>query len=170
MYQDLLIVERIILESLLQKPRNIQELFLDTKLNHHLIQNILTGFLNQNIVKYSRGTYRLNDDERDNWLHLINHDSTVKAEVKDLFISLVNHYFRQGAEAKKSCLRMKKIWMSAFQEKHLNQLLFEVERFIKQIEHDNKTKIQNKRTHKKKVIIWGHSQYEYLIGQQLMAI
>ena len=93
MNDGLLIIERIIVESLSKKERNLQEIIIDTNLEHSLLLNILPNLIMKNIVRYNRGIYSLDKENCFQWLNEVNKDDHVKEEAKELFISLVNQYF-----------------------------------------------------------------------------
>ena len=57
----LLIIERIVLESLEKREKVLSDLVLDTKLDHNLVKNIVYHLINRGIVKIeSGGIYSLN--------------------------------------------------------------------------------------------------------------
>ena len=62
MNDGLLIIERIIIESLSKKERNIEEIILDTNLEHSLLLNVLPNLLMKNMIRYTRGIYSIEKD------------------------------------------------------------------------------------------------------------
>ena len=98
MKDGLLIIERIIIESLSKKERNMQEIVHDTNLDQALLLNVLPNLLMKNMVRYTRGTYSIEKENCFQWLKEINETDNIKEEAKELFISLVNQYFKKDLE------------------------------------------------------------------------
>ena len=109
MKNGLLVIERMVLESLSKKNRNLEELANDTGLDHGLLKNILPAFLMNNLVNYQRGIYKLNNDEmRKERIKSYNAKENIKEEVKELFTSMVNKYFREDLQKKQDRCKSKK--------------------------------------------------------------
>ena len=51
MNDGLLIIERIIIESISKKEKNLQEIMSDTNLNHSLLLNVLPNLLMKNMIR-----------------------------------------------------------------------------------------------------------------------
>ncbi len=170
--KGLLVVERILLESIAKGPKDIQELSVDTELSGNLLRNIVPHLLMKNIVKFHNGKYQLNTESKSEWLKIINSSDNVKEEVKDLFISLVNTYFNQEKRPAndKLGLKMKKVYLTPSEEKLYNSYLYNLEEFIKGVENDRKLNPINSKVSEKKVIIWGHSNYSSLVDGILEAV
>lgn len=167
MSAGLLVVERVVLESLSKKGKKFDELQADTNLKTPILLNILQNFLMRNFVSYKKGTYSLNLLTKSSWLPLVNARENIKEEVKELFVSLVNSYFK--TEKKNNIdLKMKKVWLTDNEEKIYKTLLSNLENFIKNLEGNRggvKESISSK-----KVLIWGHSDYSTLVNGVLEAV
>ena len=174
MMEGHLVVERMVLESLSRKGKNLQEIINDTGLEEALLKNIMPFFLMENIVCYDKGIYSLNMKEGQKWLEKVNHETHLKEEVKELFTSLVNHYFAEmkAKEEKLSevDLKVRKVWLTSSEEKILNSYIKNIESFMKNIEDDRKRRPIKERLCEKKVFIWGQSDYSHLARGVLEAV
>lgn len=172
MLEGLLVVERMVLESLSRKARNLQEIMIDTGLGEDLLKNIIPFFLMENMVRYERGIYSLNMKENQKWLEKINKREHLKEEVRELFTSLINQYFNEMKleENKNVNLKVRKVWLNPSEEKILNSYVKSIESFIKNIEDDRKRKPVQERLCEKKVFIWGQTDYSHLARGVLEAV
>ncbi len=165
----LLVIERIVLESLAKKSKNLEELSLDTNLDSSLLLNILPLLSMKNIVSYNKGHYFLNADIFKGQLRLINSASAIKEEVKELFVSLVNNYFSKQKE-NDAFLKVKKIFLTNDEEKIFQAHLKNLESFIKNIEDQRHKRPVYSKLAEHKVIIWGHSKYSELVNSIVNAV
>lgn len=169
MNEKLLIVERIVLESISRKNRNIVELSNDTGLSVSLLNNILPTFIMKNLVIYNNGVYCINNEMKNLWINEINSKDSLKCEVKELFTNLVNHYFEEEKAAATVELKVKKIWMTPYEKKLLRMHLNNLNEFVSNIEKENK-KDQNFKTKEQEIIVWSVSDYEGVINSFLEAV
>ena len=120
MEEGLLTVERIVLESIARMKKNLNELKFDTSLEISVLKNILENFLSKEIILFDEGIYSLNHDTKEGWLLDINKKENIKEEVKDLFNSVANQYFRIETSSQyftsQVGLKVKKIFMSQEEE------------------------------------------------------
>jgi hypothetical protein len=172
MLEGLLVVERMVLESLSRKGKNVYEIAMDTGLDESLLKNIIPFFLMQNIVLYEKGIYSLNLTQNEKWIEKINKREHLKEEVKELFTSLVNKYFCETVdnEANAVELKVQKIWLTPSEEKIINSYLKNIENYIKNIEDERTRKPVQERLCEKKVFIWGQSDYSHLVNGAIEAI
>lgn len=164
----LLIVERMVLESLSNGAKSSDEINQCTNLSKALLGNILPMFLMRNIVSYKSGKYELNRVNAMQWMAKCNTPANIKEEVKELFTSLVNRYFQ--SEAREQGLRMKKVWMNSLEKKIFQSHLANLEEFIKSVEKENRRPESSKQLRDKEVIFWGHSPYSTLVDGVLEAV
>ena len=164
MSKGLLVVERMVLESLVKGEKNIQDLGDDTNLSQNLLSGIASTLVMRGIIRFKRGKYSLNLEEK-GWVSEINAEECVKEEVKELFISLVNHYYADR-EKIQAGLKVQKVYMSESDEKIFNSLLYNLESFVKSLRENKKCA---GKTCEQKVVMWGHSTYEGLLGSMLGA-
>lgn len=169
MEKGLLLIERFIIESLSKKDMNIQELAIQTKLDHGLLLNILPNLMMRNMIQYKRGTYSLNRLEGQKWISQINKKEFLKEEVKDVFQSLVNNYFKEEV-AKNSDLKVQKIWLTKDEELTFNSHLKGLENFFKNVKESRLRKAENERLFEQKVVVWGHMSYGDIVNEILEAV
>jgi len=173
MKDGLLIIERIIIESLSKKERNLHEIILDTNLEHGLLLNILPNLLMKNMIRYNRGIYSIDKENCFQWLNEINKNDNVKEEAKELFISLVNQYFAKSI-LKKSVvepqLKIQKVWLTKDEEIILRSHMVGLERFFSGVKDSRKVRPEKEKTCEQRVVIWGWSQYSDLVEGVLQAV
>lgn len=173
MKEGLLIIERIIVESLSKKERNLQEIILDTNLEHALLLNVLPNLLMKNIIRYNRGTYSIEKENCFMWLNEINQKDNIKEEAKELFISLVNQYFAKEVSAKSIVepqLKIQKVWLTSDEEIVLRSHMAGLESFFSTVKTSRKVRPEKEKTCEQRVIIWGWSQYSDLVDGVLQAV
>jgi hypothetical protein len=173
MKDGLLIIERIIVESLSKKERNLQEIIMDTNLDHSLLLSVLPNLLMKNMVRYTRGIYSLEKENCFQWLTEINKEDHVKEEAKELFISLVNQYFTKSNERKSSVapqLKIQKVWLTKDEEIILRSHMACLESFFTQVKATRRVKPEKEKTCEQRVVIWGLSQYSDLVDGVLQAV
>jgi len=169
MNDGLLLVERIILESLAKKEKNVFELEVDTQLNQALLMNILPNLLMKNVIKYQRGIYSIDKENSLQWLNTINDKNNIKMEVKELFTSLVNEYFKDDLR-KNAEVKVQKIWLTKDEEKVLKGHLLTLESFFVSVRENRKLKPQKEKTAEQKVVVWGLSNYQDIVRGVLEAV
>lgn len=173
MKNGLLIVERIVVESLSKKEKNLKELEIDTNLEHGLLLNIIPNLMMQNIVLYNKGIYSLEKEQSFLWLKSVNDKENIKEEVKELFVSLVNQYFKKDLAENKAQtphLKVQKMWLTRDEEIILKSHMATLEGFFQGIKDARlKNPIKGK-TCEERVVIWGFSQYSDLVEGILKAV
>jgi hypothetical protein len=172
MKDGLLVIERIIIESLAKKERNMQEIVIDTNLEQGLLLNILPNLLMKNMIRYQRGMYSLEKETCFQWLSEVNSGANIKEEAKELFTSLVNQYFKDTLPKKgiKPHLKIQKMWLTADEEVVLRSHMAGLDLFFSGIKTARKTRPEKEKTSEQKVLIWGLSQYSDLIEGVLEAV
>ncbi|MBC7539298.1 MAG: hypothetical protein H7281_10785 [Bacteriovorax sp.] len=173
MKDGLLIIERIIVESLSKKERNLQEIILDTNLDHSLLLNILPNLLMKNMIRYTRGTYSIEKENCFQWLNEINKTDNIKEEAKELFISLVNQYFKKDCiklRAMEPQLKIQKVWLTRDEELVLRSHMASLDGFFNGVKASRRVKPEREKTCEQRVVIWGLSQYSDLVDGVLEAV
>ena len=173
MKDGLLIIERIIIESLSKKERNLQEIIFDTNLEHSLLLNILPNLLMKNMIRYTRGIYSIEKENCFKWLNEINKKDNIKEEAKELFVSLVNQYFKEDIEKKPIIaphLKIQKVWLTKNEELILNSHMAGLDGFFNGVKASRKMRPEREKTYEQRVVIWGHSQYSDLVEGVLEAV
>ena len=167
MKDGLLLVERMILESLQSGPRTSEELVKDTGLKKNLLMSLLSNLFNDYIVVQKGHLFDLNYENKKDWVHRVNSKESVKGEVKELFLSMINQHFEE-LEYKSCGLKMKKIYVSERDEKILHAHFNNLQEFVDNLEK-YPTETKDAPIHAKKVIFWGQSDYGALIENSLIA-
>jgi hypothetical protein len=173
MSNGLLLVERIVIESLSKKEKNIQEIEIDTKLSHGLLLNILPNLLMRNMIRYRAGIYSLDRENCFSWLSEVNKRENVKEEAKELFTSLVNQYFKNEAPEQEMAapqLKIKKMWLTREEEMILKSHLATLEGFFQGVKESRLHNPQREKTCEQRVVIWGLSHYCDLVEGVLEAV
>ncbi len=173
MKDGLLMIERIVIESLSKKEKNIQELEIDTNLSHSLLLNILPNLLMRNMIRYLRGTYSIDKESALKWLSEVNSKENIKEEVKELFTSLVNQYFKKDLDKQKSLgpqLKMQKMWLTRDEDILLKSHMAGLESFFTSVKQARTQNPQREKTCEQRIVIWGLSQYSDLVDGALRAV
>jgi len=167
--QALLVVERIVIESIGRKNNCLNAIALDTNLESGLLKNILRHLLDKNLLSYKAGEYFFNMENKQLWSRQKNSDKNIKEEINELLSSHVNYYFAQGKSEKVS-LSLKKISLTSSEEKLLQAHLINLNSFVNNIEMDQKKRTNANKTYRQTVLFWGHSQYSKLVEETLAAV
>jgi hypothetical protein len=171
MREGLLLIERIIIESISKKEKNIFELEIDTSLNQALLLNILPNLLMKNLIRYNRGIYSIDKESSLKWLETINEKENIKEELKEMFAALVNKYYQEDLKSNiNSTLKVQKVWLTADEELILNSHLATIDCFFKNIKEQRKSNPHREKTYDQKVIIWGTSKYSEIVMGSLLAV
>ena len=158
-------IERIVMESLSEGGKNEHQLHLDTKLDFELIHNILSDFETEALVEKKDGFYFLKMDK----VRQIIDETGIKREVKELFVSWVNRFFVEEKQ-KNTCLKVKKVAMNDAEELLYNEHLAKLNTFLENIKKASKREKRNATTANKKVVFWGHGEYQGLIESSLNSL
>ena len=154
--RGLLLVERMVLESVSRCENTINGISKDTTLSLGLVKNIISYFESKDYLESNDGVFKINESKTSEWKDGINDEGNIKEEVKELFTSLVNGYF---AKEKKSKLNIQKFYLNKDEEGIFNALVSNVESFIENIKKDrSRTKIGSTGEHK--VFMWGSGKYQ----------
>ncbi|MBF0298866.1 MAG: hypothetical protein HQK51_09110 [Oligoflexia bacterium] len=185
MEENLLIVERVVLESLTRKTKNIAELVVDTGLSILLLKKILSKFLEIGaIVKNKSNVYELNDKKIAKLFKYYNSISSRKEEVKELLNIFVdsalmekekNHENQQFPQTHSqrtifSDIKMKKLWMTPEENFYYQSLINKLELFLKEISDKQDNRAHQNRLAEQNVIFWGNSHYANLMNTFLQNI
>jgi hypothetical protein len=172
MNDGLLIIERMIIESLSKKEKNLHEIEFDTNLNHSLLLNVLPNLLMKNLIRYKRGIYFIEKESCFLWLHEINKSENIKEEVKELFVSMVNQFYTKEKKLALVApqLKVKKMWLTPDEELILRSHMACLEGFFNGVKESRKRSPIREKTSEQRVVIWGLSQYSDLIEGVLDAV
>ena len=166
MKKTLLVIERIVLESLEARPRKLSELGEQTGLHEGLLKAVLHQLIDRGIVTYQHLSYELNWANKNHWLPIVKDQHGVKAEIKELFSSLVNRSFESS---EKPAFKMKKVWLEPREQEEFERKLKDIDFFLESIQAKRKTKPVREYTHGKKVIFYGACAYKDLVDDMIQA-
>jgi predicted transcriptional regulator len=166
MEKSLLVIERIVLESLEKGALELSELEKQCGLNHSLLKAVLHELINRGVVCYSMNEYSLNWKSKDSWIHLLKNKEGVKAEIKELFSSLVNRKYEHDEN---STLKVQKIWLKADEIEDLERRLKDIDFFIEDIRKRRKTKPVGEKVFERQVLFYGACRYDNLVDSILKA-
>lgn len=158
---ELLLTERIIIESISKDCTSIREIKIDTGLESTIVNTLVPELIIKNIVSYTDGVYSLNMKQSDLWLKEINSFKNKKSEIKDILMASV-----ELLDQEKS-LNMQKVFLTPFEEKILNVELKKIENFISQIQKEKRSIKVKSKTTDMKVVYWGFSNYGDLVEEDL---
>nr|BDT26832.1 hypothetical protein BHI3_02980 [Bacteriovorax sp. HI3] len=173
MSDGLLMIERMVIESLSKKEKNIQEIEIDTNLSHGLLLNILPNLLMRNMVRYRSGIYSIDKDHCFEWLSEVNRKENVKEEAREIFSSLVNQYFKKETQPSSQNgpqLKIQKVWLTREEELILKSHMATLEGFFNGVKEARKYHPQREKTCEQRVVVWGLSHYSDLIEGVLQAV
>ncbi len=166
MKKTVLIIERIVIESLESKGRHLKELEEYTGLENSLLKAVLHKLIEQGVLTYKSGVYELNWLQKDQWLPMVKDREGMKVEIKELFSSLVNLIFNKEGNA---MLKVKKVWLEPQEQDELSRRLKEIDHFLESIRNRRTIKPVKELTKGKQVLFYGVSSYEDLVDGLLKA-
>ena len=166
----LLVVERMLLESLEKGEKDLEGIEKDTGLFRGLLGNLIPGLVHRGIIDYRNGVYFLNRKQKNEWLPVINDRENIKEEMQEMFSSLIQRKFSKSDERAED-LRVQKIWLTDEEYRLLESQLKSLDMFIQNIKDKRKRHpLKNKEvTREKKVIFWGQATYADLVKGTLEA-
>ena len=158
---ELLLTERIIIESISKNCKTLTEIKEDTGLDSTIVHTLVPELIIKNIVTYIEGAYSLNMKNSDLWLKEINSFKNKKNEIKDILLASVELLDREKS------LNLQKVYLTPYEEKILKIELKKVESFITQIQKERRVVKEKNKTTDMKVIYWGFSNYGDLVEEDL---
>ena len=163
MKKSLLIIERIVIEALEKKGLYLSEISEQTGLGDGLLKAVLGSLIEQGVLHYNKkekGLYQLNWANKESWLPMLQNKESIKAEIKELFSSLVNNTFLDQGRGN---LKVKKVWLEPLEREELERKLLEIDQFIDSVNNRRKLRPVKELTKGKQVLFYGHSAYEELV-------
>lgn len=166
--KNLLVMERYVLESLESGAKNFAQMSEATELDYALLNNILSDLMTKNMVCYARGSYTLNLERKEDWLPRVNSKECLNTEVKELFGSMVSNHFDSEGEDKE--LKIQKLYMTPEEERIFQTYLINMEKFIKDVQREQKSRGRQGQVKDQKIVVWGKANYESVVRSTLKAI
>lgn len=169
-HQGALLVERMILESLVKKNKNLHLLSEDTGIEENLLKILLQEMIFKGWLQFRAGEYLLCETGEVNWIKEINREDNLEGEVKELMDSMVSLHFKHQSQDPHAHFKIQKLELTEDEEKLLNSHLKGLEIFFKNVRHSRMKKPLKGQTKKQKVVVWGTGLYEDLVGANLVAV
>ncbi len=164
MDQTILVIERIVIEALNKKTLSFEKLSEQVGLSNSLLQAVLGQLIQRGIITYNRFEYALNWETKDMWLPIVTDKEGAKAEIKELFSSLVNHIYDSGGEGK---LKVQKIYLNQREKDELDRRLADIDSFIQGIRNQRAAYPVKENISQQQVVFYGTSQYRTLVDEIL---
>jgi len=164
MDNTILIIERVVIEALNKKKMNFERLLEQTALSDHLLQAVLGQLIQKGILSYTHFEYELNWELKDQWLPIVTDKEGAKAEIKELFASLVNDIYEKESTSK---LKMQKIYLNNREKEELERRLADIDSFIQGIRNQRKAYPVKENISQQQVVFYGNSQYCDLVNDIL---
>ncbi len=164
MDQTVLVIERIVIEALNRKSLNFEKLAEQVALSSSLLQAVLGQLIQKGIVSYSHFEYALNWETKEMWLPIVTDKEGAKAEIKELFSSLVNRIYENQQEGK---LKVQKIYLNNREKDELERKLSDIDSFIQGIRNQRKIYPVKENISEQQVVFYGSSKYGSLVDDIL---
>lgn len=162
--EGLLVIERIVLESLSRKEKTLPELAADTTLPKDVVQNILIKLFERKLVKESKEYWFLERADKEAWQE-VNHPQNVCEEVLELAESWIHKGIEKKAMSSTE-IRLKKVALSKEEFKRLQGHFKAIELFVENVLEERSRRPQYHeavKTADKIVLLWGQSRYGELL-------
>lgn len=163
--KSLLMVERMILESLIKDDKNLSQLAQDTGLKSELLSNVLANLINDNMVTFNGHRYGLNQKQAATFMKNYQSSRDQLEELKELFVTMINSSF-EG----KGKIKLQKVFLTKQEEAILGSYFINLEAFIKSIKEGRKMNSVAESTGEQHVFIWGEAKYKDLALESLFAV
>lgn len=160
MSSTLLVVERLVLESLERKQLTVNDLKIQTGFSPSLLNGILHLLISKGIVKRDDHHYEINWAHKDNWLSIVKNKDGMKAELKELFSAMID---QREVENNQGLLKVQKIWLEPFEKQELKEKWKDIESYLARIREKRKRRPVREKTIGRQVLFFGFSPYESLI-------
>jgi hypothetical protein len=161
---ELLLTERIIIESVARENKTLKKIKKDTGLESTIVHTLVPELIMKNIIIYKNGVYSLNLENASIWLPEINSLLNKKNEIKEILNASVELLEKENS------ISMRKVFLTPYEEKLLNIELKKVEDFITQIQKERRDVKSKNKTTDMKVIYWGFSNYGDLVEEDLRCV
>jgi hypothetical protein len=158
MSSTLLVVERVVLESLEKRELLVEELKSQTGFSSSLLSGVLHLLINRGIVKKNNELYGINWERKGDWLNIVQNKDGVKAELRELFSVMVNQ-----ERSRENILKVQKVWLEPSEKQELERKWKEIESYLANLKEKRKRKPIAEKTIGKQVLVFGVSPYESLV-------
>lgn len=163
--RSLLMLERMILESLAAHCRSIAEIALDTGLKQELAAQVVTGLVHEGFLTFKEGRYELSKSYVKNFNERYTNSQDQLEELRELFISMVNSSFAGSSQ-----IKLRKVALTKAEKAILGSYFINLEAFIKSVSDQNRRERKVCPTKDQCVFIWGEASYLDLAMESLQTI
>ncbi|OIQ16741.1 MAG: hypothetical protein BM556_13850 [Bacteriovorax sp. MedPE-SWde] len=163
--KELLMLERMVIESIAKGEKSLKSIQLDTGLDYSLVLSIAAKLLQRGLVDYKYGEYSVSKNDI-NW-QKVNRDDSIKNEIKEVSDNMIDIFFDDRSRNK---LKLQKVYINKQDEKILNSLLNSVENFVNDLRKDQKVNNVKVQTKDQKVLMWGYGDYQDLVQNTLKVV
>lgn len=157
----LLLIERIVIESLVKKELSFKEIENETAIQEIILGDILESLMRKKIVINKFGIFKLNTENMKTWDSQINQPYKLKEEIKEVVVTMVNKAFHE--KKSESQLKLQKIWLTQNESLELNEHLLKIERFFNNIKLLRANRPEKEKLHEQKVVLWGVANYSEIV-------
>jgi predicted transcriptional regulator len=137
--------ERIVIDSLLKKPKTIEKLITDSDLSETSIQNTLMSLLTKGFIKKELNLYEVFRDRLVSYQQSDESKEDLLSERELLFSSLIREHQK---------LNIHKVYLSKEDKAILKGLIHNLESFLRGLNNE-----QNHQTKDETLIIYGENNY-----------
>lgn len=166
MDKSLLVIERIVLETLEGRSLVLEDLKKHTGFSDSLLKAVLHNLIDKGMISKRSNTFEINWNQKDQWLPLVTNKDGMRAEIMELFSSLLNEIHRKNDKAN---LKIQKIWLDKKEEEILKLKFDEIENFVQGIKEKRRKKPVKEITCERQVLFYGKGCYEDLVNNILRA-
>lgn len=163
--RSLLMLERMILESLSKASRTIAEIALDTGLKQELIAQVTTGLVQEGFLEYKRARYELSNSTVRSFNERYQSSEEQLEELREIFVSMVNSSFEGSSK-----IKLQKVSLTKSEKAILGSYFINLEAFIKSVADANRREQRSTPTKEQCVFIWGEASYLDLAMESLKTI
>lgn len=158
MSDTLLVVERVVLESLDKKELTLEALRQQTGFSQSLLNGVLHLLISKGIVTRNKNEYMVNWQRKMDWINLVKDEEGIRAELRELFSVMV-----AASDKPESTFRFKKVWLEPDEKREVERKWQEIESYLANIREKRKRKPVREKTIDKQVLLFGVSPYSSLV-------
>ena len=160
MKYQITLVERMILESLQIKPKNLNELNMCTKIEKDFIRNILTDLVSKNLIISRENKYQINKHLDQSMINELFNKDFLNVELMEMTQFCIKEKLYHKTE---KAFKMKKVHMNEKEKKIYYGLLYNLESFLDSLEKKPLT------TSDTTIHFWGEGNYGKIINHYINA-
>lgn len=159
MHYNITLPERMLLECLSAGDKSLLKIKRECQLEHSTALNILQSLLSKNLIVIKNKKYSLNSLIDAHMQKELYSNSDLLVEVSEIVNSCVRDTV---SKSKENPFKMRKVYMTAREEKIFHGLLYNLETFLDSLEINTKANIADQT-----IIFWGEQNYGKIINDTL---